>query len=81
MNLVGFVIAGQHVHHDVDAGAVGIFTLRFIRGHCRQDRDPVGIDGPGAGKIITGDEDRRNAIGRRCRFFARLATALTCLDP
>src|SRR6478752_5277276 len=31
VHLVGFVVTGQHVHHDVDAGAEGIFPLNFVR--------------------------------------------------
>lgn len=68
MDLVGLVVAGQHIHHDIDAGTVGIFALRFIGRHGWQYRYAVVVDRPGAGEIIAGDQDRRNAIGRRGRF-------------
>ncbi len=32
MHLVGLVVAGQHIHHDVDAGAEGHFPLHLVGG-------------------------------------------------
>src|SRR5205085_11295760 len=51
VNLVGLVVAGQRVHHDVDAGAEGEFTLPRLARCQRQHRLAVGPDRPGAGEI------------------------------
>ena len=32
MHLVGLVVAGQRIHHDVDAGAIGEFALALAAG-------------------------------------------------
>src|SRR5690606_12083458 len=52
VHLVGLVVARQHVHHDVDAGAIGIDALRRIGRHRRQERLAVGVDRPGAGEVV-----------------------------
>ena len=52
MHLVGLVVAGQHVHHDVDPGPVGIFALHLVRRNGGQNRCAIGIDCPGAGEIV-----------------------------
>src|SRR5882757_2128030 len=77
VDLVGLVVASQRVHHDVDAGAEGEFALpRFARRQ-RQHRLAVGADRPGAGEIVRGDDDRRDAVAaaRRlgCGFIVVLA--------
>src|SRR5580692_8135639 len=62
VHLIGLVVAGQRVHHDVDAGTEGEFALlRLARGE-RQHRLAVGADRPGAGEIVRGDDDRRDAV-------------------
>src|SRR3954452_10542763 len=50
VHLVGLVVAGERVHHDVDAGAEGEVALpRFARRQ-RQHRLAVGAQRPGAGE-------------------------------
>src|SRR5882672_2022289 len=62
VHLVGLVVAGQCVHHDVDAGAEGEFALpRFARRQ-RQHRLAVRTQGPGARQIVRSDDDRRHAV-------------------
>src|SRR6266481_492062 len=62
VHLIGLVVAGQRVHHDVDAGTEGEFALlRLARGE-RQHRLAIGTDRPGADQIVRGDDDRRDAI-------------------
>ena len=39
MNLVGFVIAGQHMHHEVDPEAKGQFALPFDVSEEEMERD------------------------------------------
>src|SRR5690606_18788901 len=62
VDLIGLVVAGQHVHDDVDAGAQRIDALHRIVWHCRQQRGTVGPDRPGAGEIVCRDHDRGNAV-------------------
>src|SRR5882724_938615 len=62
VNQIGLVVAGQRVHHDVDAGTEGEFTLPRLARRQRQHRLAVGSDRPGAGKIVRGDDDRRHAV-------------------
>src|SRR5947199_111636 len=59
---VGLVVAGQRVHHDVDAGTEGEFALARLARRQRQHRLAVGADRPGAGKIVRGDDERRDAV-------------------
>ena len=62
MDLVGLVVAGQRVHHDVDAGP---------KGHIRAGGDRAGWSDtdsghrrrwPRRGQIVLGDQDRRNTV-------------------
>ena len=70
VHLIGLVVAGQRVHHDVDAGAEGEFALaRFARRH-RQHGLPVRPHRPGAGEIVRGDDDRGDAVARAGRAVA-----------
>src|SRR3954447_24948096 len=83
VNLVGLVVAGQRVHHDVDAGTEGEFTLpRFARRQ-RQHRLAVGAQRPCAGEIVRGDDDRRNTVAaaRRFRGGFIIVLARQCFDP
>src|SRR5664279_5511905 len=57
VHLVGLVVAGQRVHDDVDARAVGHLALRGIAGDRRIEEGVAGVDGPGAGEIVLGDQD------------------------
>src|ERR1700710_879910 len=66
VHLVGLVVAGQRVHHDVDAGAEGEFALPRLAGRQRQHRLSVGSQRPGAGEIVRSDDDRRDAIAAAC---------------
>src|SRR5262249_11123566 len=52
MHLVGLVVAGQRVHHDVDAGAEREFALAHVAAGYRQHRLAVGAQRPGAGEIV-----------------------------
>src|SRR5580700_794716 len=62
VHLVGFVVAGERVHHNVDAGAECELALaRFTIDH-RQHRLAVGTCRPGTGKIVRGNDDRRHAV-------------------
>ena len=62
MDLVGLVIAGQRVHHEIDAAAQRQFALPRAAGNQRIERPAVGVLRPGAGEIVGGDDDRRNAV-------------------
>src|SRR5712671_1130462 len=83
VNQVGLVVAGQGVHHDVDAGAEGEFALARLARRQRQHRLAVGADRPGAGEIVRGDNDRRNAVAAARRPRGRVVIILTRqgLDP
>ena len=74
VHLVGLVVAGQRIHHDVDAGAEGELALARIGGHGRVEPEPVRIDRPGGGEVVAGDDDRRNAVAaaRRAARILRL---------
>ena len=69
MDLIGFVIAGQRVHHEIDAAAQRHFALARAAGNQRIERLPLVVGRPGGGEIIGGDDDRRNAVAgaRRAR--------------
>src|SRR6267142_3527774 len=62
VHLVGLVVAGQRVHHDVDAGAEGEFALAQFARAQRQHRLAVGTQSPGAGEVVRGDDDRRDTV-------------------
>src|ERR1700694_2931890 len=62
VHLVGLVVSGQRIHHDVDAGAEGEFALPGLARSKRQHRLAVGAYRPGAGEIVRGDDDRRDAV-------------------
>ena len=48
MHLIRLVVAGQHVHHEIDAEAVGVLALPFAaRDHGKQRALGI-VDGPGA---------------------------------
>src|SRR5229473_485146 len=62
VHLIGLVVAGQRVHHDVDPCPKGELALARIAGHQRQHRLTVGLNGPGAGKVVGSDENGRDAV-------------------
>src|SRR5215471_6639508 len=57
VDLVGLVVAGERVHHDVDAGAEREFALTRLGGDERQHGLAVLAHRPGAGEIVGGDDD------------------------
>src|SRR6202035_1036423 len=62
VHLIGFVIAGQRVHDDVDTGAEREFALARLAFHHRQHGLAVGPRRPGAGQIVRGDDDGGHAV-------------------
>src|SRR5262245_37622883 len=62
VHLVGLVVTGQGVHDDVDPGAEGVFALAHVAAGDRQHRLAVGAQRPGAGEVVGGDDDRRDAV-------------------
>src|SRR5580700_8338221 len=62
MDLIGFVIAGQRVHDDVDAGAERKLALARLAFDHWQHGLAVGPRRPGAGEIVRGDDDRGHAV-------------------
>src|SRR3984957_15785488 len=62
VHLIGFVIAGQRVHDDVDAGAERQLALARLAFHHRQHGLAVGPRRPGAGQIVRGDDDGGHAV-------------------
>src|SRR5579863_8997812 len=83
VNLIGFVIAGQRLHHDVGAGAERKLALARLAFDHRQHGLAVGGDRPGAGHIVRGDQDRRHAIAA-ARRAGRGFLVIGCrqrLDP
>ena len=87
VHLVGLVVAGQRVHHDVHPGAEGEFALARLAFDHRQRRLSVRLNRPGAREVVGGDDDRRYAVaaarraafafvligGRRQRLYPELA--------
>ena len=67
MHLIGLVIAGQRVHHDIDPAAQGHFALARAARIERIEAVAALVAGPGRGQIIGGDDDRRNAVARARR--------------
>src|SRR5580700_6629135 len=62
VHLIGFVIAGQCVHDDVDAGAECKLALARLAFHHRKHGLAIGPRRPGAGEIVRGDDDRGHAV-------------------
>ena len=67
MHLIGFVIAGQRVHHEIDAAAQRHFALARAARRQRIERLPALVLRPGAGEIVRGDDDRRDIVRRAHR--------------
>src|SRR5258706_16021709 len=76
VHLVGLVVSGQRVHHDVDAGAEGEFALPGLAWSKRQHWLAVGAQRPGAGKIVGGDDNRRDAVSATGRPGCRLVVVI-----
>src|SRR5215510_9757682 len=83
VHLVGLVVAGERVHHDVDAGAEGEFALADVAARHRQHRLAVRTQRPGAGQVVRGDDDRRDAVAamRRARGRFLVIVARQGLHP
>src|SRR5438105_552706 len=62
VHLIGLVVAGQRVHHDIDPRPKGEFALARIAGNQRQHRLTVGLNRPGAGKVVGGNQNGRDAV-------------------
>src|SRR5262249_12115352 len=72
VDLVGLVVAGERVHHDVDAGAEREFALARLGGDEREHGLAVLAHRPGAGEIVRRDDDRRYAVAGARRTARRL---------
>src|SRR5581483_9428456 len=81
VHLIGLVVAGERVHHDVDAGAERHLALHFATRDGRIDR-PVGVvERPGRGEVVRGDDDRAYSVGA-ARALAPLGFVIGLgLDP
>src|SRR5580704_4905165 len=82
VHLIGFVIAGQRVHDDVDTGAERELALARLAFHHRQHGLAVGPRRPGAGQIVRGDDDGGHAVAAARRTSsAVLVDVRQRLDP
>ena len=84
-HLVGLVIAGERVHHHVDAGAERHFALARLAFDHRQHPLAVDLHRPGAGKIVGRDDvsrrrRRRREQGRLPQLSSSSSFALASLD-
>ena len=67
MNLIGLVIPGERIHHNVDAGAESHFALPVISRDHRIKWIAIVIQGPGCRIVIGTDNNGTytvNIIGR-----------------
>ena len=62
MDLIGLVVAGQGVHHQVDAEPNGHLALALAAGHNRKHRPAELVVGPGGGPVVGADDERRDAV-------------------
>src|SRR6476646_5884093 len=72
VHLVGFVVAGQRVHDDVDAGAERKLALPRLAFDHGQHGLAVRPRRPGAGKIVRSNDDRGYAVAAARRTTRRL---------
>src|SRR5215510_7074251 len=63
VHLVGLVVAGERVHHDVNAGAERHLALNLAAGNRRIDRAVAFVERPGSGEIVGGNDNRAHAVG------------------
>src|SRR5579864_1649493 len=82
VHLIGFVVAGQRVHDDVDAGAERKLALARLALDHRQHGLAVGSRRPGAGEIVRGDDDRGHAVAAARRASGSILVGVRQrLDP
>ena len=62
VHLVGLVVAGQHVHHEVDAEPRGHLALRLAARDAGKGRPALVVDRPGAGPVVAADDDAGDAV-------------------
>src|SRR5204863_9182590 len=62
VHLVRLVVAGQHVHDEIDPKAQRHLALGLAAWHDGIGRSTLAVDGPGAGPVITADKDAGIAI-------------------
>ena len=62
MHLVGLVIAGESIHDDVDAGAVGEFPLPLAFGDGGEQGLSVRAHRPARGVVVGADDNRAHAV-------------------
>ena len=65
MNLVAFVVSGQHMHDQVDAKAIRVFPLPLAPGYDGKLIIAVAIDRPGGRPIVWPDDNAGNAVAGR----------------
>ena len=62
VDLIGLVVAGERVHHQIDAAAQRHLALARTAGSQRMQRLAASSRRPGAGEVVRGDDDRRHAV-------------------
>ena len=62
VNLVGFVVACERVHDQIDAATQSKFALARASGNQWIKRATVCVLGPRRREIVRGDDDRRNTV-------------------
>src|SRR5687767_9755605 len=62
VHLIGFVVAGQRIHDDVDAEAKGHLALPLAAGRHREQGLAEFVGRPGSGIIVAADQDSGNAV-------------------
>src|SRR5208283_3120310 len=62
MDLVGFVIASERVHHEIDAATEGELVLAVAARHQRIEAFAIRVARPARREIVGGDDDWRDAV-------------------
>src|SRR5215204_4969481 len=62
VDLVGLVVAGQDVHHEVDAEAGRDLALRLAARDAREGRAALLVERPGAGPVVAADDDAGDPV-------------------
>ena len=71
MHLIGLVVAGQRVHHDIDAEAERHLALLVATGRNIGHLPSFGIDRPSRRPVIAADDHGRYAVAAARRPGAR----------